>query len=212
MKLESHNLMAVFFDANDQVASFDEMTHCDLFSKQDDSWQTPKSIPYEPILMGELGAIRENIKKMITELGECQVIITKSITGIPYHTFDKANFIICEVESFDLELLDAIQEDLINTALEAVKQKLPGSPTETVSPGDYFFDLNLLQKSTPEISSKMALLPFFENIPFLSLDLVCEHVPPWFDKTFDSMNLTYEIIKKNDGSTHVMITHTQCKK
>lgn len=211
MKLENHNLMAVFFDANDQVTSFDEMTQWDLFSKKDDSWQKSKSIHYKPILMGELPVIRENIRKMIAQLEDCRIIITKSITGIPYHTFDKEGFIICEVENFDLELLDAIQEDLISTSLEAAKQKLPEAPIETDTPGDYFFDFNQLQKSTPEISSKMALLPFFKNVPFLSLDLVCEHIPPWFDKTLDTMKLTYEIVKNKDDTTHVIITHTNCK-
>jgi len=212
MKLEKYNSMAVFFDANDQVTSFDEMTHWDLFYKKDDSWQKSKVVPYTPSLLGDLGTIRENIKQMIAEFEDCRIIITKSMTGIPYHTFDKAGFIICEAESFDLELLDAIRQDLISTAEEAANSLLPMATTETDSPGDYFFDLNQLQKNTPEISSKMALLPFFKNVPFLSLDLICDHVPPWFDKIFDSMNLTYDIKQKNDGTTHVLVTHTNCKK
>ncbi|KNZ41973.1 Fe-only nitrogenase accessory AnfO family protein [Acetobacterium bakii] len=212
MKLEKHNAMAVFFDANDRISSFDTMTHWDLFYKKKDSWQKSKAVPYTPSLMGELGTIRENIKQMIAEFEDCRIIITRSMTGIPYHTFDKARFIICEVESFDLELLDAIQQDLISTAVEAAKQKPPEAPTETNSPGDFFFNLNQLQKNAPEISSKMALLPFFKNVPFLSLDLVCEHVPPWFDKIFDSLNLTYAMDQKNDGKTHVLITHTNCQK
>lgn len=212
MKLEKYNAMTVFFDANDRVSSFDTMTHWDLFYKKKDSWQKSKAVPYTPSLMGELGTIRENIKQMIAEFEDCRIIITRSMTGIPYHTFDKARFIICEVESFDLELLDAIQQDLISTAVEAAKQKPPEAPTETDSPGDFFFNLNKLQKNAPEISSKMALLPFFKNVPFLSLDLVCEHVPPWFDKIFDSLNLTYAMHQKNDGKTHVLITHTNCQK
>lgn len=31
------------------------------------------------------------------------------------------------------------------------------------------------------------------------------------DKIFMSLNLTYEIQEKNDGNTHVIITHTVCK-
>lgn len=212
MKLEKYNSMAVFFNANDQVSSFNEMTHWDLFSKKDDFWHKSKAVPYTPSLIGELGTIRKNIKKMIAEFEDCRIIITKSMTGIPYHTFDKAEFIICEVETFNLELLDAIQQDLISTSVEAAKQKPPEIPTETDTPGDYFFDLDQLQKNAPQISSKMALLPFFKDVPFLSLDLVCEHIPPWFDKIFDSMNLTYDIQEKNAGKTHVLITHTNCKK
>jgi len=211
MKKENYDLMAVFFNDMDQVSNFDEMTHWVLYAKEKESWQKSKDFPCKPMLTGELMMIRDNIKNIINQLDPCRIIITKSMTGIPYHTFDKAGFIICEVESFDLVLLDAIQEDLIATPLESAKHMQPEAPVETDSPGDFFFDLNQLQKNSPEISSKMALLPFFKNMPFLSLDLVCEHVPPWFEKNFDSMNLTYEIVKKNDGTIHAIVTHTECK-
>lgn len=211
MKKENYDLMAVFLDDNDRVSSFDEMTHWFFYTQKGKTWQKSESMPCKPVLTGALMTIRENIKNIINQLNPCRIIITKSITGIPYHTFDKAGLIICEVEKFDLELLDAIQEDLISTSLEDAKQKLPEAPIETDTPGDYFFDFDQLQKSTPEISSKMALLPFFKNVPFLSLDLVCEHIPPWFDKSFDAMKLTYEVIKNADGRTHVIITHPNCK-
>ncbi|HEY5555361.1 Fe-only nitrogenase accessory AnfO family protein [Acetobacterium sp.] len=213
MKKENYDLMTVFFNDKDQVSSFNEMTHWVLYAKEEEGWQISKDFPCKPVLTGELTTIRDNIKNIINQLGSCRVIITKSITGIPYHTFDKAEFIICEVESFDLELLDAIKEDLIATPLESadLMNKSPESPKESDIPGHYIFDLVQMQKSTPEITSKMALLPFFKGVPFVSLDIVCEHIPPWFDKTFDAMKLTYEVLKKNDESTHVIVTHTNCK-
>jgi len=213
MKKENYDLMAVFLDDKDQVSSFNEMTHWFYYTKKDENWQKSESMPCKPMLTGELKTIRENTKKIINQLTPCRVIITKSITGIPYHTFDKADFIICEVEDFDLELLDAIQEDLIANPLEDgdLKKKVSESPIESDTPGHYVFDLAQLQKNTPEITSKMALLPFFKDVPFVSLDIVCEHIPPWFDKTFDAMKLTYEILKNNDESTHVIVTHTNCK-
>ena len=213
MKKENYDLMAVFLDAHDKVSSFDEMTHWFFYTRKDETWQKSESVPCKPMLTGELMTIRDNIKKIINQLDPCRVIITKSITGIPYHTFDKAAFIICEVESFDLELLNAIQEDLLANPMEDgdLKNEAPESPIESDTPGHYVFDLAQMQKNTPEISSKMALLPFLKSVPFVTLDIRCEHTPPWFDKSFGAMKLIYEIVKDNDGSTHVIVTHTDCK-
>ncbi|HOV41162.1 MAG TPA: Fe-only nitrogenase accessory AnfO family protein, partial [Oscillospiraceae bacterium] len=66
----------------------------------------------------------------------------------------------------------------------------------------YYFDLAALQEKFPEISSKKALSQFFEETPFLELELVCTHLPPWieslgYDITFKKQNeKTVAVIKK----------------
>ena len=79
-------------------------------------------------------------------------------------------------------------------------------PVETQTPGIYFLDLGQLQTECPEVSSKKALLPFLSNTPFLELQLVCAHIPPWLE-TDDS----YEKKVRNvNGKVHITITRKQC--
>ena len=215
---ENLNIMAVFRDDTNQIARFDEMTNFIFYTKEESCWRKSDMVPFAPDLSGGLASTRENIQQMLGVFNSCKIIITKSITGIPYQIFDRSGFIICESDDFDLDLLDAIQADLISLDEEANEDELLLSniPTETDTPGYYFIDLTQVQKKHPEMSSKMALLPFIKETPFYSLEVLCDHIPPWFNHKLPEMNLSY-IIKnnseqnKNDSAKHVFITHVVCE-
>lgn len=215
---ENLNIMAVFRDDTNQIARFDEMTNFVFYAKEESCWRKSDAVPFSPDLSGGLAAIRENIQQMIGAFNACKIIITKSLTGIPYQVFDRSGFIICESDDFDLDLLDAIQADLISQDEDAAEDELllANTPTETDTPGYYFIDLTQVQKKHPDMSSKMALLPFIKDTPFYSLEVVCDHIPPWFDHKLPEMNLSYLIKNnsdqnKNDSAKHVVITHLVCE-
>ena len=215
---ENLNVMAVFRDDTNQLARFDEMTNFVFYTKEESCWHKSDAVPLHPDLSGGLAAIRENIQQLLGAFNACKIIITKSLTGIPYQVFDRSGFIICEAEAFDLDLLDAIQADLLIQDEEAKEDELllSNTPSETDVPGYYFIDLTQVQKKHPEMSSKMALLPFLKETPFYALEVVCDHIPPWFDHKLPEMNLSY-ILKnsaeqnKNDSAKHVVISHLVCE-
>ncbi|MBI4858464.1 MAG: hypothetical protein HY818_17145 [Acetobacterium woodii] len=215
---ENLDIMAVFCDDSNLIARFDEMTNFVFYTKKGSCWHKSDAVPFRPDLSGGLAAIRENIQQMLGAFNTCKIILTKSLTGIPYQVFDRSGFIICESESFDLVLLDAIQTDLISQDEDAKEDELllANTPSETDTPGYYLIDLTQVQKKHPEMSSKMALLPFLKDTPFYALEVICDHIPPWFDHKLPEMNLSY-ITKnnaeqnKNDSAKHVVITHVVCE-
>ena len=216
---ENFNVMAVFCDSNNQISHFNEMTHWIVYTKDESVWRESETIVFKPDLSGGIATIRESITSIIREFNTCKIIITKSLTGLPYQIFDQAGFIICESENFDLDLLNAIQSDLISIDEEtnADELLLSNTPAETDEPGHYFIDLTKVQKKHPEMSSKMSLLPFLKDSPFYTLEVVCDHIPPWFDHKLPEMNLSYSIENrlqqnKNDSAKHVLITHVACEK
>jgi len=210
---ENVNVMAVFCDDTNRISRFDEMTNFIFYTKDNSVWHKSEPVPFHPDLSGGLTSVRENINRMIVCFNTCKIILTKSITGIPYHVFDQSGFIICESENFDLDLLDAIQADLIRIETEPKDDASLVSkiPVKTDESGHYFLDLNKVQKSYPELSSKMVLLPFLKSTTFYSLEVVCTHIPPWFDNKLEQMELTYTIPNEDDSGKHVVITHALCK-
>ncbi|MDO9491945.1 Fe-only nitrogenase accessory AnfO family protein [Acetobacterium sp.] len=210
---ENVNVMAVFCDDTHRIARFDEMTNFVFYTKTDDGWGKSDPIPFSCDLSGGLASIRENISQMLGAFNDCRIIIAKAIIGIPYQVFDRSGFIICESEDFDLELLDAIQADLISQDGEAKEDAslLAQTPEETDVPGYYRFDLTQVQKKHPEMSSKMALLPFLKETPFYALEVVCDHIPPWFEHQLAAMKMQYRIENKNNSTKHVVITHAGCE-
>ena len=207
------NVMAVFCDDTQRIAQFDAMTNFVFYTKADNDWIKSDPIPFSCDLSGGLASVRENISQMLSAFNNCRIIIAKSIIGIPYQVFDRSGFIICESEDFDLELLDAIQADLISQDEEANEDArlLAQTPEETNVPGYYRFDLTQVQQKHPEMSSKSALLPFLKETPFYALDLVCDHIPPWFDHQLPAMQMQYRVENKNNSATHVVITHVVCE-
>lgn len=210
---ENLSLMAVFCDDNGQIARFDEMTNFVFYTQENNSWGRSERVPFSCDLSGGLASIRENISQMLGAFNNCRIIITKSIPGIPYQIFDRSGFIICESEAFDLELLDAIHADLISQDAEAKEAAclLARTPEETDVPGYYRFDLTQMQKKHPGVSSKMALLPFLKETAFYALEVICDHLPPWFEQQLPEMQLQYRIENKNNSAQHVVITHAGCE-
>ena len=137
------NVMAVFCDDTQRIAQFDAMTNFVFYTKADNDWIKSDPIPFSCDLSGGLASVRENISQMLSAFNNCRIIIAKSIIGIPYQVFDRSGFIICESEDFDLELLDAIQADLISQDEKANEDArlLAQTPEETNVPGYYRFDL-----------------------------------------------------------------------
>lgn len=210
---ENVNVMAVFCDDTGCLARFEAMTNFVFYTKADDGWGKSDRVPFSCDLSGGLASIRENISQMLGAFNECRIIIAQSITGIPYQIFDRSGFIICESETFDLELLDAIQADLLNQE-EIAKEDarlLARTPEETDVPGYYRFDLTQVQQKHPELSSKKALLPFLKETPFYALEVVCDHIPPWFEQQLPKMQLQYRVENNSNSAQHVVITHMLCE-
>jgi hypothetical protein len=107
--------------------------------------------------------------------------------------------------------------DFVAAQLEGEEQakqvidNYPACPQATGQEGRYGIDLIELQKRRPEISSKMALMPFFENTGFDELLVACAHIPPWFEHSLGGMGLRYRALSADDGTQQVCVYHAACK-
>ncbi len=123
--------------------------------------------------------------------------------------FNQKGYCIFCAEMADQNTLDGMVKDMEDSDEKRRRKEemiKNAGPVETQTPGIYFLDLAQLQKECPEISSKKALLPFFSNTPFLELQLVCAHIPPWLET-----DASYEKkIRKEVGGLHITVTRKQC--
>ncbi|WKY48282.1 Fe-only nitrogenase accessory AnfO family protein [Eubacteriaceae bacterium ES3] len=204
---KNFGMMAVFTDKNDNISEFSSMAVIKIYENLNDTWEISKSIAFSPDMTLAPGELRKKLKETAESIKPCRVIITSGIKGMAYQIFDQSGFIICESDSFDIELLDAIRQDLLETQKEDMMANTnqPTAPIPTDEPGRYFIDLDKLQKNRPDISSKMALMPFFEKGDFILLDVICEHFPPWFTERFPQMGLTFTIVEDSNKMTHVIV-------
>jgi len=199
--------IAVIMNEINMIDSFSKDANVLVFNKNDAGWLVVKDISAGIDFSHELPLLREELRQLITELDDCKIIVGKTVSGLAYHMLDKMGFAIFEVEQFTPSILDQILSD-VKSASATNKSGI--SPVETDVPGVYFLDLIALQEQNSEITSKMALQPFLTNTPFLQVDLICGHLPPWVEPFIAAkgMKLTTEYMP--NGKVQVHITKACC--
>ena len=96
--------------------------------------------------------------------------------------------------------LDFILE---NELIEAAKRmkKITQAPEPSIiqeledQTGVYFIDLRKALAMNPTLSSKKIIKPFIQEKKFQILEVVCDHVPKWFDTDLKALGLNYTVIK-----------------
>ncbi len=203
--------IAVLVNEEEELASFEKGSCINIYTKINTQWQLFKEIRYYINTSMSLSDLRENIKSLITELEDCKIIVGKVMSGLAYNIFDRMGFAIFEAKDITSSVLDDIYNEVNSLNTEALNSKQVSlSPIETEENGVFYINLMELQAKHPEISSKKALKPFLETIPFYRLEVICSHVPPWFDNILPGLNLSYSIEEKVDNKYKVSILNNVC--
>ena len=171
-----------------------------LYQREEAQWQ-PSDL-FEPQQTSGVQALR-NIIVALAERFECRVIVSQKVVGIAYQTLNKSGFAIFEAEAVTDELLDGIIHDVLSA--QAAQDNPPQEPVSPQNDGNYFLDLTRLQKAYPEVSSKQALRDFMQNAAFLSLELVCDHLPPWMEAMMKERGIEYRL-QREDGVSKIFIS------
>ncbi len=203
--------IAVLVNEEEELASFEKGSCINIYTKNNTHWQLFKEIRYYINTNMSLSDLRENIKSLIKELEDCKIIVGKVMSGLAYNIFDRMGFAIFEAKDITSSVLDDIYNEVNSLKTEALNSKQVAlSPIETEENGVFYINLMELQTKHPEISSKKALKPFLETTPFFRLEVICSHVPPWFDNILPGLNLSYSIEENGDNKYKVSILNSVC--
>ncbi|MDR2669133.1 MAG: hypothetical protein LBC14_04170 [Desulfovibrio sp.] len=191
--------VAVVTDGQGKLATFADGVSAGVYRRENNAWRCCGTVPLrvegarpsgpEP---GEAGdgehrgtalaftetpaGLRDRLRGFVAALGDTRILVAVSISGIAYTVLDQRGFVLCEMDDFDPECLDALTETL-NTPPDA--PAVPDRPAPTGEPGVYVCDLVLMLREYPELSSKKILLPFLAESSFTELRVLCSHMPPW---------------------------------
>lgn len=190
--------IAVFFNENNNLASFFEPATVKIFEDTNDKWIVIHEFPFFFDKNKEISFLRNQLSELISLINGVKVVVASNISGIPYNILDKEGFDICEINQFSPILLDEIKnvknKEKVSNSINT-PDKINTAPVETEISGNFFFDLKKALENNPLTTSKKTLLPFLKNTPFHVLEVSCNHVPPWFDTELERLNLSYEVNK-----------------
>ena len=201
--------IALTVNSDNRLSPFPESGYVKILQKTSADWQTEKMLPIN-LQVKSTDELRMRIRNLVNEMPECKIMLSAGISGIPYHVFDKMGFAIFEAPAVSDSLLNDIIKDIVISKDElAADSLIPRSPVE-IDDGCYYLDYLLLESKHPEITTKKALLPFFDSTPFFSLTVRLSHLPPWLES--GEYSGRYEISsKKSDNVLLVTIKNKVCK-
>jgi len=206
--------IAVFVNESGKTASMYEDGSVKVFSKVDDNWKVNREVTFFLDASNGIKEVRKNVIDLVKFLDKCKIFIGKEVSGQLYNVLDMNGVSICENEGVSEEFLDYLIE-------EEEKYKEMGSlknheedvlpyPISENEDGNYSINLKLLSINKPNVTSKQALIPFLNNEKFYQLEVICGHVPRWFEIELDKLNLKYEVIKESETQYKVIIYHKTC--
>lgn len=201
--------IAAILDENDRITEMNNAKKLSVFHKTEQNWILREEIILPELFKDNLTEIRRGLESVVKEIRDCKLIVGKSITGLVFQVFNSAGFIISETDVFDMAILDNLYSDILKEidAFQAEQEadKIPVAPAETDIKGNYFFDFNLLKSSDLPYTSKSTILPFLNSTSFNRLEIICDHIMPWFEAEMKKRKLNFTVTKIKEGKCRLVV-------
>jgi Fe-only nitrogenase accessory protein AnfO len=196
--------IGIVCNEQNQITTLMEATKVVVYEQNEQKWNKALEITRCFGKRSTINEMREFLKLLCDELKDCNILVASILTGIPYMVLDKAGFMLCEVQQFSHQLLEEIAYDYASMLQKHEQKKeqkpdYPQRPYETSNRGIYELDMAKLQACHPEISSKMAIIPFLKEEKFYQLQVLCSHVMPWLDRELEPLGYQYQTSRLSEG-------------
>ena len=203
--------IAVLENTDNSITSMDTCTHLAVWQRD---WSTGKGwhacdpVPFSLEGCETLPQMRNRLRELAQLLPAEAAIAGASISGLAYNELSRMGFCLCELDHFSPDILDALASEILTSAQGEVQ--VPTAPTPTDMPGVYSINLMEVQAAHPDITSKKALRPFLATTPFVELEIICGHMPPWLEDHMRQQHLTCSLTRQDDGTVRARISHALC--
>lgn len=169
--------IAFFLKENNEISSFQDSEKIVIYEKQKSCIKADE-IKISVNEFNTIELLRKYFVNLVNKLDDCKIVVVNKAQGIAYAIFYEADYSIWELSGIPEEFLDMILErekmhdiDVNKSENESVAKK--------IKEGHFIIDLNELQFTKPELTSKKAIIPFLEKECFDVLEVICCHIPPW---------------------------------
>lgn len=203
------NSIAVLLNNDGETCSWLDSGTIKLYKKRNEEWMELKSLEYSISNNSNIISLRKSLSQLVEKLDGCKVFVAKEVSGQLFSILESFFFNIYELNGIPNTFLDSVlisEEKLRREEFLLASQATNKFFPEKIDKyGNYTIDLKKLLQEDGTISSKQILIPFLKEEEFESLEVVCDHVPKWFDRDLSSMGYNFHIITRKDGMISVSI-------
>ncbi|WP_170253837.1 Fe-only nitrogenase accessory AnfO family protein [Acetobacterium paludosum] len=182
--------IAVLVNASGKSSVFNENGIIKVYSKNTQGWNLTREKVYSIDHLENGNGLRDYMNEIGLWLNSCKVLVVKRIRGIHYLALEHFQISMLEIEGYPEEFLEYIQD------CEKHQRTEEKVPLEAIAifeqhPGYFYIDLQDVMSGKTSYNSKQILLPFFKEKAFTQLEIVCAHIPKWFEKELPLLGLKY---------------------
>jgi Fe-only nitrogenase accessory protein AnfO len=218
--------IAVLVDENGYAVPYCDGGIIELYAFEGTSWHFIKAVSLGVDEGTNIAEVRARIHAVMAVIEGCKVFMVESIKSLSVGIFDGYGISVWNHKGVPMEAFDFVKEQEENKirqqrsccdkpSCNSTCSSNTGEPVQTsvpvaienMSDGYYKIDLAKILKSNCSLNSKQVLIPFFQNTPFKKLEIICEHVPRWFDNEFEILKLHVQIEESDDGLCHAVVCH-----
>lgn len=205
--------IAVCIDENGVTSSLSAGSAIVIYQKKQGSWQISREKKFSLDQQAGIGGLRRQMAEILLFLEECRIFVGWAVVGVPYFELEKMQCSIWEFEGAPLSFLDYVlaQEEnkLVNS--QVVTSSTIPVPIEREN-GDFYISIKEIQENGGGITSKQVLMPVLRQGNFYSLEVLCNHLPPWLEVELKDGNLVGRVEKLTPTETHIYISKRGCEK
>jgi len=192
--------IAVLVGPNEETTLMQEVNQIQVYQYSCKIWEMCRSMPFSLESTQGLPSTREYVKNVLEFLGECRTLVGLSVTGLLFFELEKVGFTIWEIAGSPLDVIDSILNAEANAKAELnssceISIIISRPEPQMISPGCYSISLKDIQNCNGMVTSKQILFPLIKAMDFISLEVICTHVPPWLEQQILTGQLTGHINK-----------------
>ena len=221
--------IALFVDELGNAVPFSAAGTIELYEQVGNIWICSKKVALGLDEGSNLEDVRGRIYFVKEAIEESAVFVVETIKSVSIAIFEANSITVWKHIGKAAEALDYIKTQEKENRVKKQKScccdsprcktttcspQNSGKPVPTSSPvavgnvcsGIYEINLAKVLGSDSTLNSKQILIPFFQDTVFSKLDIVCDHVPKWFEKEFTTLKLEFKEVVSDDGLCHAIVT------
>jgi len=203
--------IAVCIGADGSTSSLYEGSTIVIYQQKQGSWHSVREKKISLNKEAGLAGQRLQMADIIFFLGECKIFVGRVVVGVPYFELEKNQCSIWEFEGAPLSFLDYVlaqEENKVSNSELAPSNTIP-VPIEREN-GDFYISIKEVQENGNGITSKQVLMPVLGQGKFFSLEIICNHIPPWLQLELQNGKLAHRVEKITPTETHIYISKQAC--
>lgn len=198
--------IAVMLGSDGMTTTLTEPGEVVIFSQTIGEWEAVKRLPFGLDTREGLVGTRKKMAELISFLGDCRIFVARAASGAIFFELEKTGCGVWEIEGSPADFLESvwIEEEMQQEAIPSGVVDIP-VPVE-ISSGQYYLSIREYQGQRPEVSSKTILQKFIRAGKYTTLEVICDHVPPWIALESSCCGFSMESNRLGPGEVKLVLT------